>query len=85
MNIWELLTSDKTQGFIKEAFVRKMDALQVSTRLNKDGYSNEDRAAIMDYMALVPKFREKFCSGKNANKKTALLKTIYLRFLSFGL
>lgn len=60
MNIWELLTSDKTLDFIKEALVRKMDALQVSTRLNKDGYSNEERAVIMDYMALVPKFREKF-------------------------
>ena len=54
MNIWELLTSDKTLDFIKEALVRKMDALQVSTRLNKDGYSNEERAVIMDYMALVP-------------------------------
>ena len=72
MNIWELLTSDKTQGFIKEAFVRKMDALQVSTRLNKDGYSNEDRATIMDYMALVPKFREKFFSESERKDKFLL-------------
>ena len=41
-----------------------MDALQVSTQLHKDGYSNEERAAIMDYMALVPKFREKFGTEK---------------------
>ena len=72
MNIWELLTSDKTQGFIKEAIVRNMDALQVSTRLNKDGYSNEDRATIMDYMALVPKFREKFF-GESERKDKFLL------------
>ena len=60
-----LLTSAKVQEFIRDAFKRKLDALQISTALNKAGYSNEDRAAIMDYMALVPKFREKFCSGKN--------------------
>ena len=72
MNIWELLTSDKTQDFIKEAFVRKMDALQVSTRLNKDGYSNEERATIMDYMALVPKFREKFFSESERKDKFLL-------------
>ena len=72
MNIWELLTSDKTQGFIKEAFTRKMDALQVSTRLNKDGYSNEERATIMDYMALVPKFREKFFAESERKDKFLL-------------
>ena len=72
MNIWELLTSDKTQGFIKEAFARKMDALQVSTRLNKDGYSNEERAVIMDYMALVPKFREKFFAESERKDKFLL-------------
>ena len=72
MNIWELLTSDKIQGFIKEALVRKMDALQVSTRLAKDGYSNEERAAIMDYMALVPKFREKFFEEPERKEKFLL-------------
>lgn len=67
MNTWDLLTSAEIQGFIKEAFLRKWDALQVSTKLNKAGYSNEDRAAIMDYMALVPKFREKFFGDSHKN------------------
>lgn len=71
MQPWDLLASDTVQGFIEEALTRKWDALQVSTALHKAGYSNEDRAAIMDYMALVSKFREKFCSDKNANGKTA--------------
>ena len=66
MQPWNLLASDSVQGFIEEALTRKWDALQVSTALHKAGYSNEDRATIMDYMALVPKFREKF-----ANKETA--------------
>ena len=65
MEPWDLLASDSVQDFVEQALSKKMDALQVSTALNKAGYSNEDRAAIMDYMALVPKFREKFCSGKN--------------------
>ena len=60
MQPWDLLASDTVQGFIEEALTRKWDALQVSTALHKAGYSNEDRASIMDYMALVPKFREKF-------------------------
>ena len=60
MELWNLLTSESVQGFIEEALSKRMDTLQISTRLNKDGYSNEERAAIMDYMALVPKFREKF-------------------------
>jgi hypothetical protein len=55
----ELLTSAKVQDFIKLATKKKLDALQVSTQLAKD-FSNEERAAIMDYMALVPKFRDKF-------------------------
>ena len=55
----DLLTSAKVQDFIKLATKKKLDALQVSTQLAKD-FSNEERAAIMDYMALVPKFREKF-------------------------
>ncbi|WP_173474363.1 hypothetical protein [Fibrobacter succinogenes] len=67
----ELLTSAKVQDFIELATKKKMDALQVSTHLAKE-FSNEDRAAIMDYMALVPKFRDKFFaensikSAKNA-------------------
>ena len=60
MQPWDLLASDAVQDFIKEALSRKWDALQVSTALHKAGYSNEDRATIMDYMALVSKFREKF-------------------------
>ena len=71
MQPWDLLASDTVQGFIEEALTRKWDALQVSTALHKAGYSNEDRAAIMDYMALVPKFREKFCPDRNASDKTA--------------
>ncbi|WP_290763987.1 hypothetical protein [Fibrobacter sp. UBA4297] len=55
----DLLTSAKVQDFIKLATKKKWDALQVSTQLAKE-FSNEERAAIMDYMALVPKFREKF-------------------------
>lgn len=71
----ELLTSASVQEFIQQAIQKKMDALQVSTALNKAGYSNEERAAIMDYMELVPKFREKFfgeggknCEGKDCAK-----------------
>ncbi len=55
----DLLTSAKVQDFIKLATKKKWDALQISTQLAKE-FSNEERAAIMDYMALVPKFREKF-------------------------
>ncbi len=61
----QLLTSTAVQDFIRDAFKRKMDALQVSTQLAKE-FSNEERAAIMDYMALVPKFREKFGIGNTA-------------------
>lgn len=68
MQLWNLLASDTVQGFIEEALTRKWDALQVSTALNKLGYSNEERAAIMDYMALVPKFREKFCAAEHIAK-----------------
>ena len=71
MEPWDLLASDSVQDFVEQALSKKMDALQVSTALNKAGYSNEDRAAIMDYMALVPKFREKFCSDKKTNGTTA--------------
>lgn len=66
MQPWNLLASDTVQGFIEEALTRKLDALQVSTALNKQGYSNKERAAIMDYMALVPKFREKFANNETA-------------------
>ena len=69
----ELLTSAKVQDFIELATKKKMDALQVSTHLAKE-FSNEDRAAIMDYMALVPKFRDKFFaenSGKSAKNAPA--------------
>lgn len=66
MQPWNLLASDTVQGFIEEALTHKWDALQVSTALQKAGYSNEERAAIMDYMALVPKFREKFANNETA-------------------
>ena len=68
MQPWNLLASDAVKGFIEEALSRKYDALQVSTALHKAGYSNEDRATIMDYMALVPKFREKFCATEHIAK-----------------
>lgn len=67
-----LLTSVKVQEFIRNAFKRKLDALQISTALNKAGYSNEDRAAIMDYMALIPKIRDKFGAGELLCDKLAL-------------
>lgn len=73
----ELLTSPSVQEFIQSAIQKKMDSLQVSTALNKAGYNNEDRAAIMDYMALVPKFREKFF-GKNFALKTDKENSIFL-------
>ena len=65
----DLLTSAKVQIFIALATQKKWDALQVSTQLAKE-FSNEDRAAIMDYMALVPKFREKFGIGDTAKNTT---------------
>lgn len=72
MELWNLLTTERVQGFIEEAASKKMDALQISTRLNKDGFSNEERAAIMDYMALVPKFRDKFFDDKERKGKFLL-------------
>lgn len=72
MNFWDLLTSAKIEGFIEEAFSKRLDALQVSTRLAKEGFSNEERAAIMDYMALVPKFRDKFFDDKERKGKFLL-------------
>ena len=67
-----LLTSPQVLEFIRNALKRKMDALQVSTALSKAGYSNEDRAAIMDYMALVPKFRDKFFEEESRKGKFLL-------------
>ena len=65
----DLLTSAKVQDFIKLATKKKLDALQVSTQLAKN-FSNDERATIMDYMALVPKFREKFfLKNSESNKK----------------
>lgn len=69
MQPWDLLASDAVKGFIEEALSRKYDALQVSTALHKAGYSNEDRIVIMDYMALVPKFREKFFARESAKRE----------------
>ena len=71
MQPWDLLASDAVKGFIEEALSRKYDALQVSTALHKAGYSNGDRATIMDYKALVPKFREKFFARESAKSATA--------------
>lgn len=59
----DLLTSTAVQEFIQGALAKKMDKLQVSSALAKK-YSFDERAAIMDYMALVPKFREKFGASK---------------------
>ena len=67
-----LLTSPQVLEFIRNALKRKMDALQISTALNKAGYSNEDRATIMDYMALVPKFRDKFFEEESRKGKFLL-------------
>lgn len=71
----DLLISPAVQEFILSAIKKKMDALQISTALNKAGYSNEERAAIMDYMMLVPKFREKFFdeAGKKSGNDAFLL------------
>lgn len=67
-----LLTSAKVQEFIGDAIKRKLNALQISTALSKAGYNNEDRAAIMDYMALIPKIKDKFGFGELLCDKLAL-------------
>ena len=72
----DLLTSAKVQGFIELASKKKMDALQVSTHLAKE-FNNDERAAIMDYMALVPKFRDKFFS-ENPGKSAKNALTVFL-------
>ena len=69
----ELLTSPQVQEFIQDAIKRKLDALQVSTALSKAGYSNEERSAIMDYMALLPKIQEKFGCLLASDKNRFLL------------
>ena len=68
MNYWDLLASDAVQVFIEEALSRKWDALQVSTALHKAGYSNEERATIMDYWTTKRSSRS---SVKNFSKKQA--------------
>ena len=68
-----LLTSPQVQEFIQDALKRKLDALQVSTALSKAGYSNEERSAIMDYMALLPKIQEKFGCLLASDKNRFLL------------
>ena len=68
-----LITSPQVQEFIQDAIKRRLDALQVSTALNKAGYNNEDRAAIMDYMALLPKIQEKFGCLLASDKNRFLL------------
>lgn len=55
----ELLSSEEIQILANKVICEKWDVLRLSTFLSKK-YSNEDRACIMDYLALVPKFREKF-------------------------
>ena len=69
----ELLTSPQVQEFIQDAIKRRLDALQVSTALSKAGYSNEERSAIMDYMALLPKIQEKFGCLLASDKNRFLL------------
>ncbi|MBO7414169.1 MAG: hypothetical protein J6U20_11015 [Fibrobacter sp.] len=71
MMLKDLLTSAAVQEFIQNAIRQKKDELQVSSALTKK-YSFEERAAIMDYMALVPKFREKFGTGGQKSKEFLL-------------
>lgn len=68
----KLLASDKVQEFIRGAIRQKKDALQVSSALAKD-FTNDERAAIMDFMALVPKIREKFLTAGNKTSADLLL------------
>lgn len=57
---WNLLKSAWVHDFVVKAVSQKMDVLKISTVLNKQGFNNDERSAIMDFIALVPKFREKF-------------------------
>ena len=54
-----LLTSKEIQVFITKVFKEKWDSLKISAALGKS-FSEEERRAIMDYIPLVKKFREKF-------------------------
>ena len=54
-----LLTSKEIQAFITKVFKEKWDSLKISAALGKS-FSEEERRAIMDYIPLVKKFREKF-------------------------
>lgn len=60
MEYWDLLQSNVLVQFIANALKRKTDELQISTALAKMGYTHDNRKFIMDYMQLIPKFREKF-------------------------
>ena len=54
-----LLTSKEIQAFITKVLKEKWDSLKISAALGKS-FSEEERRAIMDYIPLVKKFREKF-------------------------
>ncbi len=54
-----LLTSENVRAFIQKALTNKTNVLQAAQQLSKV-FSLEDRAAILDYLALVPKIEEKF-------------------------
>lgn len=54
-----LLTSKEIQAFITKILKEKWDSLKISVALGKS-FSEEERRAIMDYIPLVKKFREKF-------------------------
>lgn len=55
----KLLQSIEIQEFITKALKEKWDSLKISSSLGKS-YSEEERRAIMDYIPLVLKAREKF-------------------------
>ena len=54
-----LLTSKEIQTFITKVLKEKWDSLKISAFLGKS-FSEEERRAIMDYIPLVNKSREKF-------------------------
>ena len=54
-----LLTSKEIQAFITKVLKEKWDSLKISAALGKS-FPEEERRAIMDYIPLVKKFREKF-------------------------
>lgn len=59
MFLASLLQSKEIQDFISKALSANLDSLKISTVLAKN-YSDEERRAIMDYIPLVKKSREKF-------------------------